>query len=159
MLQFRVTKYDPAHRDIAGAYLLDDWTSYSDIGGVFGDAALTLEQYVAVEDSYVSAARHFLKESGVSYLRVVGLENQGAANDAPPDGAEVTLDAIGPVLRGLLREHFWCRLEAVEAFVHVGWDYYMYVGVPRECPVAITAAIARGLFVEPFPSPYGASAA
>ena len=159
MNQFRVTKYDPAHRDITGAYLLDDWTSYSDIGRVFGDTMLSPQRYKAVEDAYVSAALSFLKESGVTHLRVAGLENSQASEDAPSEGQDLSLGEIEPVLRGLLRERFWCRLEAADSFVHVGWDYYMYLGVPRECPAASAVASAQGLFVESFSSPYAPSAA
>jgi len=47
-----------------------------------------------------------------------------------------------------------CRLEGADAFVHVGWDYYMYVGVPRPCPAACRQANDLGLYVEDFASPY-----
>ncbi len=159
MHQFRVTKYDPAHRDTTGAYLLDDWTSSSDVGRVFGGTTLTPERYQAVEDAYVSTALSFLSESGISHLRVAGLESRPPTKDAPSEGDEVSLEALEVVLRGLLRERFWCRLEAANGFIHVGWDYYMYVGVPQGCPAASAAASAQGLFVESFPSPYAASAA
>ena len=61
---------------------------------------------------------------------------------------------VGEVVRRLLRAEFWCRLEGTESFVHVGYDYYMYVGVPAACPSAEASARQFGLFVEPFRSPY-----
>jgi hypothetical protein len=57
-------------------------------------------------------------------------------------------------MRRVLREEFWCRLEGPEAFVHFGYDYYLYVGVPRACPEAEQATRRAGLFVESFRSPY-----
>jgi hypothetical protein len=54
----------------------------------------------------------------------------------------------------MLRGDFWCRLESAGAFVHVGYDYYVYVGVPVESPEAAALARQLGLFVEPFRSPY-----
>ena len=62
---------------------------------------------------------------------------------------------IGEVVRRVLREEFWCRLEGAGAFIHVGYDYYMYVGIPQACPSAEALASQLGLFVEPFRSPYG----
>jgi hypothetical protein len=63
------------------------------------------------------------------------------------------------VLRALLREEYWCKLESDSAYIHVGYDYYMYVGVPAECREAVAEATRLGLFVEPMQSPYEANAA
>jgi hypothetical protein len=40
--------------------------------------------------------------------------------------------------------------------IHVGWDYYLYIGIPCEPSASIEAARGDGLFVEPFESPYKA---
>lgn len=73
------------------------------------------------------------------------------------EGAVIPRDSLYEVLKGLLREEFWCRLEDEHgSYIHVGWDYYMYVGVPREPSTSIETAPANGLFVEPFESPYKA---
>ena len=159
MHHFRVTKYDPAYRDASGAYQHDEWTSFSDIGEVFSGTPLTLRTYEETEDAYIRAAVDFLREAGASCLRVVNLEVQPDAVGAPLEGDTLNLEQISSVLRGLLREDFWCRLEGENVFVHVGWDYYMYIGVPHQCPVAEASARAQGLFVEAFASPYATSAA
>jgi hypothetical protein len=39
----RVTKYDPALRDERGGFTGDDWTSVSDVGGLFSGRVLTLQ--------------------------------------------------------------------------------------------------------------------
>jgi hypothetical protein len=158
MPQFRVTKYDPAHRDPAGAFLLEDWTSFSDVGQTFAGVRLTQETYEVTEDAYIESALAFLQEAGTTYLYVRGLEAKHTV-DAPLEGTALLANDIAPVLRGLLREQYWCRLEAESAFVHVGWDFYMYVGVPSPCLAAEASAHAKGLFVEAFPSPYATSAA
>jgi hypothetical protein len=158
MLQYRITKYNPAHRDAAGAYLAEEWTSHSEIGQSFGNVAFTSDDYQAVEDAYVAVAEAFLQEAGVTDLAVAGLEAHG---DEPHvfEGERLTVQQVGSVVRALLRERFWCRLEGAGAFVHVGYDYYMYVGVSRECPRASAAAKAHKLYVEKFASPYAQSAA
>ena len=159
MPHFRVTKYDPARRDASGAYPHDEWTSLSDIGKAFAGNPLTLKTYEETEDAYIRAAVDFLREAGASCLHVVGLEAQPDAVGAPLADDTLNLEQIASVLRGLLREEFWCRLEGENMFVHVGWDYYMYVGVPHQCPIAEASAQSRGLFVEAFASPYATSAA
>lgn len=70
------------------------------------------------------------------------------------DGTMLGLAEVGEVVRRLLRAEFWCRLEGAVAFVHVGYDYCMYVGVPVVCHGGVALAGQHGLFVEPFQSPY-----
>ena len=154
MFEFRVTKYDPAHRDAGGPYTRDEWTSVSDIGRAFGGVVLTEPEYQRVEDAYAATAVAFLREAGVSSLAVAGLENHAAVPLPFAEGSALGPAEVGGVVRRLLREEFWCRLEGAGAFVHVGYDYYMYVGVPVACPDAVALARQLGLFSESFRSPY-----
>lgn len=154
LYQYRITKYDPMRRSVSGAYLENDWTSQSDIGRKFGGLELTEHRYLEVEQAYLDAASAFLQEANIQVLRVKGLENHALSAAAPMEGSEVPTVAVSPVLRGLLREEFWCKLEAPTAFIHVGWDFYMYIGVPRRCEDAEKFACSAGLFPEVFSSPY-----
>lgn len=153
MFEYRVTKYDPDLRD-GVAYLRDEWTSFSDIGQSFNGVVHTESEYQRVEDAYATAAVAFLREAGVVSLSVCGLENHNTIPLTIREGSALSLAQIGRVVRRILREHFWCRLEGVRAFVHIGWDYYMYIGVPVLCPGAISLARQLGLFPESFRSPY-----
>jgi hypothetical protein len=154
MFQYRVTKYDPAFRIGDGRYTRDDWTMFSQVGHERGGALLTVEEYERVEQAYLDSALSFLRESGVSSMIAQGVENAKGASSAPTEGASMDLQALEGIMRGILRAEFWCRLEAPRAFVHFGWDYYMYVGVEGPCGLACELARSRGLFVEPFGSPY-----
>jgi hypothetical protein len=154
VFEFRVTKYDPAHRDARGAYTRDEWTSVGDIGRTVAGAVLTESEYQRVEDAYTAAAVAYLREAGLAAVMVSGLENHASASLPFAEGSRLGLSEAGAVVRRLLREEFWCRLEGDGAFVHVGWDFYLYIGVPRPCPDAQELARQLGLFVEPFPSPY-----
>ena len=161
-VQFRVTKYDPRFRDPTGAYTRDDWTAASDVGRSFGGVTLTNGEYERVETAYTSTVVAMLEEAGVESLTVTGLEphrNVGAPID---ENAVVPLSRVAEVARSVLREQYWCRLESPGAFVHFGYDYYVYVGLPRVPSRALAQAHERGLFVEEFNSPYlehgGASA-
>ena len=56
MLEFRVTKYDPAHRDARGVFTREEWTSVSDIGRRFEAGVLGEAEYRRVEGAYATAA-------------------------------------------------------------------------------------------------------
>jgi hypothetical protein len=159
MLQYRLTKYNPAFRDHSGAYTRDEWTSVNDIGRSFGGMALTQEEYDRVEEAYVAVALNFLHESGQSSLTVSGLENNRKHPIEFAEGTILGLEQLGTVIRLVLREKCWCRLEGSAGFLHFGWDYYMYIGVPRRCPESQQLAKRLELFVEEFPLPYKRSEA
>ena len=153
MFQYRVTKYNPAFRNPNGAYQRDEWISYDEIGTSFEGKILTLEDYEAVESAYIASALNFLRESGIKCLRVDSLENHGATFPFS-ECSLLSLDQIGAAARPILRGEFWCRFESEASFLHFGYDYYMYVGVPILCPESIALATRMGLFVEDFCSPY-----
>ena len=155
MFEYRITKYDPAYRDVAGAYTRDEWTSVSDVGRSFEGTPLTKAEYKRVENAYVASALEFLRESNVRSLAVRGLENYRGALLAFGEGDAISLEKIEPILSQVLREEFWCKLEGPNSFIHVGYEYYMYIGVPSPCPKSEQRASSLGLFVEPFQSPYG----
>lgn len=158
MFEYRVTKYDPTNRKLDGRYTADEWTSWSQVGQEVGGRVLTVQDYWKVEDAYVIAAMQMLSESGVDSLVVRGLENASGYEPETFDlceGSVMKGNELQHALRCLLREYFWCRLEGGEgAYIHVGWDYYMYVGVPRPVPESRRIAREAGLFVEVFESPY-----
>jgi hypothetical protein len=154
VLQYRVTKYDPTLRDSEGSYTRDEWRSASDVGRSFGGVVLSREAYQHVEDAYVAVAQSFLQEAGLSSLVVAGLENRRARVLTFGEGSTLSLEQVAEVTRRLLQEDFWCRLEGTTGFLHVGWDYYMYLGVPGPCPKSHELARRSGLFVEDYPSPY-----
>ena len=158
MFEYRVTKYNPKNRDTQGRYLIDEWTDYSDIDKEFGGSVLTKEEYLRVENTYVNAAIELLGECGVSSLVIDTLENHHnyQANYVDlSEGQRLSGELLREVIRSLLRGDFWCRLQdGTSAFIHVGYDYYMYIGVPSPAQASIRAVQSAGLFVEPFESPY-----
>jgi hypothetical protein len=153
MIHYRLSKYDPAFRDAQGRYLRDEWIMASQVGHRFDGVALTEEAYRRVEDNYVAAVEAFLREAGVTALAVRGVENRGEVKLDFTDGTWLDVAGALTVVRDMLRERYWCRLESEHAFVHAGWDYYLYVGAPRACAGACDFARAKRLFVEPMKSP------
>ena len=154
MLQYRVTKYNPAFRNFSGAYTRNEWTTFCDIGKSFDGVLLTNAEYQRVENVYVATVTSFLQESNILSLVVCGLENGYGVDLGFSNGSSLSLKQIKTALPRILREEFWCKLEAPQSFVHVGYDYYMYLGVPIACPKAEKSAASLGLYVEPFQSPY-----
>jgi len=95
-----------------------------------------------------------MRAAGVPSLAVSGLENHAGLPLPFADESLLDLSDAAVVIRRVLRGEFWCRLEGEGGFVHLGYDYYMYVGVAQRCLGAEALARQLGLFVEPFRSPY-----
>jgi len=151
---FRITKYDPSKRNELGHYLAKDWTSISDIGKDFSGRILTKAEYQRVESSYLESISAFLIDSKIEHLAVQQLEMHGTQFNFRI-GQELNLGEVLQISRLSLQEKLWCKLQSPRrAYVHFGYDYYMYIGVSRPCIAAITKAQSLGLFVEPFRSPY-----
>ena len=152
--KFQVTKYNPKNRNALGHYQLDEWTSISDIGKPFSGQLLTKQEYCRVESAYLFAIESFMVEAGVSSLLISGLE-QYFKQHKFQIGDELGLKDILRISQLSLREELWCQLSAPgRAYVHFGYDYYMHVGVPRQCLDPIDAVQKRGLFVESCRSPH-----
>ena len=126
---------------------------FGQVGQECGGTVLTLGEYERVESAYIDSVLAFLREAGIGSLAAQGVENANGSSSAPQEGASIALRELPGVMRCILREEFWCRLEAPDAFVHFGWDYYMYIGVPEACESACEFARERALFVEPFEPP------
>jgi hypothetical protein len=154
MIEYRVTKYNPAYRDAHGTYIADEWILFKQIGCTFGGVVLTQGEYLRVENAYINSATSFLKEGGLNTLTVEGIKNHRKLPLEFGDGTVLSLERVGDVIRQMLREELWCRLEGQSGFVHIGWDYYMYIGVPHRCPKAEVFAEGLGLYPELFSSPY-----
>jgi small subunit ribosomal protein S1 len=115
-------------------------------GGVFEDGASVLGRNGGLREAHIEA------------LEIRGIETLGstpAVAKAWNRKRSVRLPDALRLVRLMLRERIWARLHAPRrAFVHVGYDYYMYVGLNRPTPEAIARTTSAGLYVEPFRSPY-----
>lgn len=149
MPEFRITKYDPALRDSSGAYLGSEWTSMSDIG-----KSTTLDEYIRVEAAYLDVVLAFLQEANIDSLTIRWHRHEIGAPTDYGNGERLLMPELRHAMQRILREEMWAEFgHESGAFVHFGHDYYMYLGVPTNCPRAQALAIAKGLFVEPFISP------
>lgn len=156
--EYRITKYDPRLRDPDGAYRGEDWTAFSDIGRKFAGRTLMKAEYLRVERLYLNALESLLHEAEVPTLQIRDLEAQGLRGAAAKTWSAKRLLRRADVKRFAtlaLRGKLWGRLEAPRrAFVHFGYEYYMYIGTSKNTPNAIAAIEASGLYAEAFRSPY-----
>lgn len=130
--EYRVSKYNPAFRDQSGAYTKLEWTFFRQIGQTFSGLLLTSDEYERVEKAYIQAALSFLRESGLLSMRVAGLQDSRKQPPNFQNDSVLPLELLDEIIRQILREEYWCRLEASDGFLHFGWDYY---SVPHPCPI------------------------
>ncbi|QYK06872.1 hypothetical protein [Shewanella zhangzhouensis] len=148
MRQFRITKYNPIHRDSRGAYTLDEWTEYQDVGEL-----VTLEEYEEVESSYIQSLILLLRSSKIGTFKIVRLENY--LGKCPfQEGQLIDFEKFAEAFKSVLRSEYWCIFESEEAYVHFGYDFYSYIGVPFVDERDVNKIAERGLFVECCRSPF-----
>ena len=157
--QYRITKYNPRYRGPDGEYRRPDWTSYSDIGKSFGGRRLTRDVYGRIENLYVDAVVSLLRDLRVERLRITRLECHVARLKSWNQKRWISLTEARRFARLALRERLWGVLSAPNrAFVHFGFDYYLYVGLHKKLPGSLQRVRASGLFVEEMKSPYSRAA-
>lgn len=154
LFHYRITKYNPQFRNERGHFLAEDWTSISDIGRTFAQKLLTQSAYQQVEDAYISTIESFLNEARISAMTLAAIDDHGT-NFPFKKGTSIKLKDILSISRLTLREELWAKFTIPgKAYIHFGYDYYMYLGVPKRCNSSIKSAHELGLFVESFRSPY-----
>ena len=176
MFEYRITKYDQSQRNEIGAYIGPSaWTCYSDVGETFDGEVLTIEECLHVESEYIGAALKLFEVSGLPYLRLTRIQMQEWQKeeiltegyplyDPAFETIEFTEDAIVlpkdmvTVLQMIFRGFADASLEWRDKFyVHIGWDFYMYVGTNKADESTVDAIHSTGLYVERnYPSPYKA---
>lgn len=153
---WRISKFDPL--SVTSSKEEDDWTSISDVGKSFVGVPLTRAEYERVEETYLSSARSFMRDSGVNELSVSDKQLSSIASpraDAVTEGSVLDAEAALEVVRLELREELACRLDGDGFHLAIGFDYYMFVGSDFPCRNAVEWTTSSGLFVEPnIISPY-----
>ncbi|MBL4709109.1 MAG: hypothetical protein JKY48_11800 [Flavobacteriales bacterium] len=172
MKSWRISKYNPIHRDKKGAYIKQEWTSLSDVNETFDSKLFTLNEYRKTEDLYINQIKQALKENNARLLKVVELEKWEPElvldkNVAPiydqkdykiykslEDKDIVNIEDALIIARLNLRSDIWCKLvDFDENFeIHFGYDYYMYFTFLDNNNNL--EPISKMLFIEIFDSPH-----
>lgn len=153
MNRYRITRYNPKYRDKNGIFLLDTWTSWADIGRKYeeyGNNVLTLKEYLLTETQYVQVILDILKIKNVKKLKIQQLEKYRTVFDSArllkskdiflnedekyiissvENNKEYYLKDIEKVITLILRDCFWCILQALDVNLRVkfGYDLYVYI--------------------------------
>ena len=151
----RLSRYEPGVHQSASS----SWTSISDIGKSFEDGILTQAEYESVETLYLEAIDRLITDNGNPTFVVSDLHGSPTASPAAREvreGSQVRRQDVLEICRMELREELSCRLDHGEDFyVHVGFDFYVYLGCERLTPESVAAIDESGLFIEHgVPSPY-----
>ena len=161
MREYRLTKYNPLFRNEKGFYEPEEWTFFAQVGTEVAGNELTLAEYEATEAAYIQVMISLFERAKAGPFRVSAKVvpfrvSEGQLPPAAlPDGSEVPLSSLPAVLRSLLREEFWCRLtDRKGSFVHVGWDFYVYLGLPSQLESPEAVAQEHHLFLERCVSPH-----
>lgn len=152
MHQYRITKYDPQYR-VNGVYTRDEWTCFSDVGRSFGGVPFTQLDYERAEQQHIGFLLTLADREEAFPLTLNGLEDK--RTDTPwREGMLITRDILPAIIRDILRNECWCRLQTCDFFIHFGWDYYMYVGCTHTQEAITALAAQHALFADPMESPY-----
>jgi len=160
-----VTKYDPKNRDSSGSYLVNEWTSYSDIGRTFDNILLTRQKYKEIEDKYINAIYKLINFSGSIKVKITKLEKTSDINDfvrkqddtlfqtyskiKDLDDIDVDKEMLLEVLLLIIREYMWCNLQIDNDIkITFGYDYYMYFSGVNLNSKILEDIKRTGLFVE-----------
>lgn len=170
-MRYRITKYDPAYRNCLGTYQHDEWTSCSDIGMVFCGKCLQLEEYLAVEASYLCSIckineifncgffvvkeleKPYTDEEIILKLTRIGLpmtEDDLHVFHIVSSGFCIVEKELLSLAKMILRELLWGSVMSADGkiMIEFGYDYYMYITCPMLTKLQIKSIEALGVFVE-----------
>lgn len=153
MISIRVSKYNPIFRDENGFYKKNEWISYYDIGKCFDGEVLTKEQYLAVENGYLSVIKNLYEIYPSLILHIEGLEQIDKTAGGWQDADDISKDKVEELVREILREKVWCKLINKNVEVHFGYDYYMYIVFKHGYSIRLIIEYLKkirqnGLFIE-----------
>ena len=169
MYTWRITKYNPLYRNSSGDYTNQEWTSYSDIGKHFGGKQFNFEDYIEIENKYISTVLQFMNclhlqeieirelekyETDISYDENIDREMSNLLKNIK-DKATINIAVVPHLCKLILREHLWGKLVVNSTlYIHFGYDYYMYIGSSKKCDMVLEKVSHNGLYIEECQSPY-----
>ena len=151
MTEYRITKYNPDNR-VDGVYMTDEWTSFSDIGKVFGGTKLSQDVYLQTEQAYIDCCIELIEKAKISKLYIKQAEYYTEKVHFPSSISDA--HEIRQVIAACLREQCWLKLTSKDFVIHFGYDYYMYIGSSLPTESVIETATHYGLYCEQYSSPY-----
>ena len=163
MIEYRLSKYNPAFRDSRGVYHKDEWTAISDIGKKYASQIFTYEEYYKTESNYVNVIIDLFKQNEIIDFRVSDLEDYSGVDneeyfkdikklDIKNLTPQLKIDEIENIIRLGLRELIWLNLVGKNSnckiIMHFGHDYYVKFNLDHQCRINKDVAEKKGLYFE-----------
>ena len=161
MYYYRISKYNPKLRNNSGQYMLEDWTSYSDIGKVFLGIELKFDTYEQVENSYIDFILSVMKETNTKFLEIEELEKYDDTADIfklnpkydqlfqeLDNNRLIGVNEVLTLLRLQLRDYIWTKLISEALTIHFGYDYYMYIISKKKLNEFCNESLKKTIYVE-----------
>lgn len=155
---YTIVKYRPEFY-VDGKYIKNEWSSYNDIGIHFDDGILNREEYIRVENDYISCAKDLAREAGCKYLTVAYIEPLNYIITQKHDGSNVILSCgnrlllsdIDDILQQVIRELSWVIfINNKKGFMlDFGYDMYMHVRCRLNKDVVVKITNQYNLFLDP----------
>lgn len=166
-----IVKYSPQNYDSNGVYTADEWTSMWDVGRKFDGKLLTLEEYLRVEQRYVSVILSIMKATNCKYMTIQYLEadkkyitsciKSSKFYDIDCDllksmplleeKRRIHISKITDIIRLSLREYIYVVLRNKEHKLQVqfGYDYYLNVSCSLNGETLKNIVCREGLYLDP----------
>jgi len=165
---WRVTKYNPIYRNEKGWYMRDEWMTPCEVGRYFNGVEFKWDEYLIIENAYVFAVVSAMKKLGTDFLKINGLEWKDYKKfddlevlgiekffKSLKEGMDISVNDIPKLMKLILRNIVWARLESEMLTVNFEYDYYMYFVFKGDLSEIEKSIIANGLFIDKdFVSPH-----
>lgn len=161
-MKYRVTKYNPDFRDRNNNYLVNEWTSYTDIGNLYNGKVFTKEAYEKTEAKYIDAIYTLLDLIKENKLKIKNLEKNNTKKDFLSSDLnelykvykilkeDMIVFDLREVIMLVLREYCWFELHSIDEKIKIsfGYDYYMYFDIGDNNTLPEKEMKKTGLFIE-----------
>lgn len=152
MIKVRISKYDSKYR-VNGVFTKEEWTDYSDVGGVFNGHVFTLKEYLKIEQKYLSVINDIINLCKIPNFIIDSLEKYDETTKWE-NNKVISKEEINKIIIDCLRNKCWCRLTLNEYYIHFGYDFYVYLSVPLKIDDIKRICEMYNLYVETMDSPF-----
>jgi hypothetical protein len=167
METYRVSKYNPKYRDSEGNYTKHEWWSYVEIGEMFDNKLFTIENYLLLENSYISTIKDLAKYLYIKSLLISEMtktemlipenflklyeDNLISYYNSLYENQEIPYSDLNKLLKLLLRQDITGHLEDKHSKLSIdfGYDYYMFIKTDKKNKTKLNEICNQnGLFME-----------
>jgi len=166
-----IVKYSPQKYDSNGIYTTNEWTSRCDVGKKFNGKIFTIEEYLRVEQRYISVILSIMKATKSKYMTIQYLEadkeyitsriksskfyniDSELLKSMPllEEKRRIYILKITDIIRLSLREYIYVVLRNKEHKLQIefGYDYYLKISCSLNLETLKNIVNREGLYLDP----------